>query len=755
MKNLKMLSTLSLLIAASACSLSQLQKPFRSMASSEEDKLSNVFRFYGKHEYLPTKMRIYDRKFYGPVNLHLESDDFNFLSCSGHVGIHSEVTEAFSFSASKVTIPLDKKTSFVECVYSGKNQHADLKVTYEVAEDNEVKISPNTEQLKMDQQLLSNLNEANWAVSLKEIIQKNNFAKTIGASIAANTEFISFPGIEAGDLVEYQQAQGIIQYGISQYDADGTTSISSFDKTKLLFPEAKPYALICGTKNNSTTRIMIEGKKNLSSISHSEDFFCTINTKSKAIIKTSGSFGVKLSHTSKKTVEKYLQDKLTQTQNQIAVWENENRQSEEEKKGFAALLFQSVKILAAKDAGNRYKEPPTYCSKDLVGEEYSYKDIKRLVLGDVGKFCQSPVQLKPNQYLTLCDGDAKTHYSGDFVIFDSTLKVLLKSKLNATEDRITISSVDRPLVRKDSAGKNFDFVLTTKDGRILFYDLNGKLKKTIKVDYEFIENPIMLPDGTMAALAFESLGSNSQRLYYFNDVEIINKIDLPDGNGFLGPYLLNENVFVTGYDGQLLGFSKDKEKFVQTLVEKDGRLSPPAQLNDSTVIVGTATGKLFEVDINTGEKKLLYRAQYTGETAYSFSTSKMEALLPRIEFTPIVLKDGRIAFATSGDGRVHMITPQGQTEWQVSTPIVSGLLNFSALPNTDYFLTGSISYMTIVRPDGHILARYSNSGAENPFVPLPIGKNRFLSGMYNGVFLFELKPIAGTTTTVLKNPCGP
>ncbi len=189
------------------------------------------------------------------------------------------------------------------------------------------------------------------------------------------------------------------------------------------------------------------------------------------------------------------------------------------------------------------------------------------------------------------------------------------------------------------------------------------------------------------------------------------------------------------------------------MIEKNQRLSPPALLNDSTLIVGTATGKLFEVDINTGDKKLLYRAPYTGETSYSFSTSKMEALVPQIAFTPIVLKDGNIVFATSGDGRVHMITSKGEVVWQVSTPAVSGLLNFAQIPGTDYFLTGSISYMTIVRNDGHILARYSNSGAENPFTPLPLGKNRFLSGMYNGVFLFELKPTVETTKTELKAPC--
>lgn len=753
MKNSKSVYLIPALIMATSCSLSQLHKPARSLAFSEEDELSHTFRFYGKQEYLPTKIRIYDRKFNGPVNLDLESVDYNFLSCKGFLSLHSAVSETYTLTNSKHLIPLGKNISFVDCYYSGKNQHADLKVTYELAKVAEVLISPYADQLKAEQQLLTSLGNENWHISLKEIIQQENLGTTIGASVPANTELIKFANMETGDWISYQQAQGIIQYGISQYGPDGTSSISSFDKTKLLFPDAKPYALICGTKNNSTTTIMIEGKKSINDISQNENFFCAVNIKTKSIIKTSGSFGVKLSHVSKKAVEKVLQNKISKTQSQIAEWENQNRLKEEDLKNHLDLLVASVKQVAILDEANRYKEPPTYCSKDLVAEEHTYKDIKRLVLGAVGKFCSSPVELKVGQYLTLCDGDAKTHHSGDFTIFDSNLKIISKTKLTTTEDKTTISSVDKPLVRKDPAGKNLDFVLTTKDGRILFYDLSGKLKKTIKIDYEFIDSPIMLPDGSMAALAYENMGSNSQRLYYFSDTEILNKIDLPVGNGFIGPYLHNESLYLSGYDGQVLGYSKEKEKFLETMIEPAGRLSPPALLNESTIIVGTATGKLFEVDINTGEKNLLYRAQYTGETSYSFSSSKMEPLIPRIEFTPVVLNDGKIVFGTSGDGRVHMITDKGQTEWQVSTPVVSGLLNFAPLPKTDYFLTGSISYMTIVRSDGHIVARYSNSGAENPFTPLAIGKNRFLSGMYNGVFLFELKPSIGKSTTVLKNPC--
>lgn len=749
MQILKKIYFLSVLLFAFACSFAPFRNPDRSIALSDEEKPSHTFRFYGKQGYLPKTVRIYERKFHAPVELRLETEDPSKLSCLGYIGYSSEVSETYTLTASPHILNIDKKVSYVDCTYSGQAQHQDLKVSYQLIKVPVILVSPFAEKLKADQLLLQQLSESNWQIALIEIIKMHKLSKTIGGSIPATAELIKFPEVAEGDWVEFQEAQGIIQYGISQYTPEGTSSIPAADRIKLLYPDARAYALICGSKN----KIMIEGKKNLAPYLNGGEFFCAINVKTKSFIKTSGSFGVKLSHVSKQSLKLVLEERIKQTEQQIAEWDAANQGQAEDNSANLKLLNQLVHQLAAKDAAYRFKEPATTCSSEISGESFTYKDIKRLVLGDVGKFCSSPSELAPGRYLTICDGDAITHHSGDFTIFDGTLKIISKVKLPATEERTTLSSVDKPLVRKDATGKNIDFVLATKDGRVLFYDLNGKLKKTLKIDFEYLESPILLPDGSMVLTGYETLMSDTQSLFYLNDKEVLAKIDLTSGTTFAGPYLLNGNVYVTSYEGQLLGFSPQKEKVVDEVIEKGERLSPPALLNESALVIGSGNGKLYSVDTLTGDKKLLHRANYTGETSYSFTSSKMEPLIPNIQFTPIVLNDGRIVFSTSGDGRVHMLEPDGKIAWQVHTPIVSGLLNFSRFPGTDYFLTGSISYMTIVRSDGHILARYSNSGAENPFIPLPIGKNRFLSGMYNGVFLFEMKTTGQNSATEIKQLC--
>ncbi|MBA2403939.1 MAG: hypothetical protein H0V66_04140 [Bdellovibrionales bacterium] len=753
MKILESIHLFLFTLFAFSCSFSPIKNPLRGLAFSDNDELSHSFRFYGKQEYLPRTQRIYERKFFAPVELKLETDNFDHLNCKAFAGVHSDVAESLILTGAETNLPLNKNVAFVDCTYSGEAQHLDLRVTYALSKVPEVVVSPYAEQLKNEQAQVAILESSDWAVKFQELIMQNKLKKTLGSSIPANTELIEFPEIEAGDWVQLQEAQGIIQYGISEYSPEGTSSIPAADKPKLLFPEAKAYALICGTKNSGITTIMIEGKKNLISSIPQGSFFCAINIKVKSFIKTAGSFGVKLSHISKKSVALSLNAKIKQTQAQITAWENQNQVNEEVQNKNLKVLAQMVSELAAKESVHRYQEPPAYCASEINGEEFSYKDIKRLVLGDVGKFCASPVELKPGQYLTLCDGDAKTHHSGDFTIFDANLKSILKVKLPATNERTTIGAIDRPLVRKDSAGKNVDFVLTTKDGRILFYDLNGKLKKTIPVEYEFLESPVMLSDGKMAFLANEDLSSDNQRLYYFDDNEILQKIDLPKGNGFVGPFVQGDNLFLSGYEGELLGYSLSGEKTLHEMIEAGQRLSPPAMSGESQLIIGTDSGKLFQVDLKTGSKNILYRAQYTGETSYSFSTSKMEPLVPSIRFAPIVTNEGRIILASSGDGRIHSLNSVGEVLWQAHTPIVSGLLNFAVLPGSDFYLTGSISYMTIVRSDGSIVAKYSNSGAENPFTPLAIGKNKFLSGMYNGVFLFELKPLGTQKASQIKVPC--
>jgi outer membrane protein assembly factor BamB len=508
------------------------------------------------------------------------------------------------------------------------------------------------------------------------------------------------------------------------------------------FPEASPFALICGIKESNDA---INPLKNdyQGSAASAGNVFCTINHRPGTAATPSGSFSVSADITHKGNIREALERENNLLIREIESWKeqqmNFEKKEHEQKIQNVNGMIQKIVLI---NRNWQDKEPAHLCVE--AGQQTDvakYHEVKRLRLGSVGTFCSSPVELSLNRYLTTCDGEngSGNEKSGKYVIFNKDLSILFSVGLKSTLGRTSVSSDNVPLVRKSSDHKFRDVVLSTKDGRVLFIGNDGRQLRHVKFDYDYLGNPKLVQPNVLALLAYENAFMDKQRLYYFSDAGIIRKIELGEGDSFHGPYLFNENIYLSSLSGRVLGFNSEGIKILDSLIEKKARLSPIA-FHQNHLLVGTDQGKLYQLDPQTGEKQLFYQARYSGVMSYSLSENKMVPLVPDMIFAPVILNNGHIAVATANDGRIHFLNQSGELIRVVDAPHVGGILNFSAIDGTNLLIAGSISNKTLYDEDGLVKASYSNAGAENFFTPLSLGNNRFFNGMFNGIFLFQLMP---------------
>lgn len=412
----------------------------------------------------------------------------------------------------------------------------------------------------------------------------------------------------------------------------------------------------------------------------------------------------------------------------------------------------------------REMEPDSkLCSFDQVAPKKSFVVSSKLTHGSVGEFCASPMEMSPGIFAVACDASRNETWNGYVNIFNDKMLLIKKTKiLSPQHDQPgfewtnAVDHTSRPLVINKQA------IFTTNDGRLLYFSTDGIKLREIKLPFLYLSNPQMLAESfdTFAILGADSINDPDHKsLLIIKNDRLIKTVELDTINDISSFHVLADRVYLVTYLGEILQVDFEGQILHKLHLEKN-RLSP-LLIQASRILIGSDSGRLYEIDHELKGAKLIYRAFYDGRTDYDVGLNQDYAIRPNFALAPGVLKNGKIVIASENDGRIHFLDDKGNLEKIVSIPFVRDLLAFgifSTLDGEEYIAASSISYLEVLSTKGDIVAESISTGAEIFDTPKRISSgqfaNQFLMGMYNGVFRYSLNPVSGkTVTTKIVRPC--
>lgn len=425
-----------------------------------------------------------------------------------------------------------------------------------------------------------------------------------------------------------------------------------------------------------------------------------------------------------------------------------------------ARIEAMINVLKLNDLKFREMEPSAdLCAGTQVAPKKSLTIASKLIHGSVGQFCGTPVAMQTGVYTVACDAARDETWNGYVNMFNDKMLLLNKTKLlspnhdhEGFEWTSAVDHVSKPIVINKQA------IFVTNDGRMIIFAADGSKIRESKLAFLFLSNPQMLEASldSFAILGATSISDPEQKsILIFKANKLIKTVNLNNLNEINSFVVFSDFIYLVTAMGELLQVDFEGQIIAKLQIEKN-RLSPML-VQSNRIIVGSESGRLYEIDRDLKEAKIIYRAFYNGGTDFDVGSNSSYAIRPNFTFAPAVLKNGKIVVATENDGRIHFLDQNGKLEKIVSVPYVRDLLGFgvfSDLSGDEFISASSISYLSILSTQGDIVAESISTGAEIYDIPRLTASGQFLMGMYNGVFRFKLDPVVGkTVTTKIVRPC--
>lgn len=425
-----------------------------------------------------------------------------------------------------------------------------------------------------------------------------------------------------------------------------------------------------------------------------------------------------------------------------------------------------INVLRIEDLKFREMEPSSnLCEAEQITGKKNFVITAKMTHGSVGEFCGTPIELSAGLLAAACDANRDETWNGFVNIFNDKMLLIKKTKIlspkhdqDGFEWTNSVDHVSVPLAINKQA------IFVTNDGRILYFNTEGTKIHELKMPFLYLSNPQMIDESldSFAILGADSISNPDHKaILIIKNNRLIKTVDLNSLNEISSFQVFSDEIYVVTMLGEILKLDWEGQILNQIQVEKN-RLSP-LLIQENRLLVGSDSGRFYELDRELKTSKMLYRAFYSGNIDFDVGTGKDYAVRPNLTFAPIILKNGKIVIASENDGRIHFLDEKGKLEKIVTVPFVRDLLGvglFTTADGEEYISASSISYLEILNTRGDIVAESISTGAEifdhphrltQSLAPL---NNHFMMGMYNGVFRFRLDSVPGKNiTTKIVRPC--
>lgn len=744
---------------------------------ASEGSFEREFRLYSVTTYLPKEIQLYSRV--GLMSLSLELKLKSGLNPESKVACRSfavqaskfetqEYLEQINLTESNQTFTITPNIQSVYCQYSGSDRHVDIAANYKLIpyapspfEYGGEELVKTIEQKTTLQTFIEKLKSAqvfdkNLVKELEGLGQLNLIKKKINA----NSIFNFVADINEGDYLEQIKSNGSANPGgilSTEYGPEGTNGARiPLNKNRLLLPNEEPFSLVCGIKEGSSyQRILYRGRQNLG-VGKSDikgALYCSFNTRVDSFANATGSFDVAFYSFNKSKVLLALSDQIHSLEQKIVQFEGHKKdiiikQSLGQSRSFEYYLLQ----ISENDRVWRLMEPPKYCAETEIAPIYKFEEGARMSTNSTGEFCSNPILLSNKQGIASCDGlKGDEHYHGRLFLFNEKMqnlkKVTVKS-LKVDEMNSSIDASRMPILLKDDNGKEKSFAVSTYDGRILIYDLNLATLGTISPKNVHMINDL-LPLGkkkfaTVIDYENDQFEQTHSKLHIFEEDKMLAAIDIPEADittySELFYSTLDNKIYLSTDKGKLLIYTSEGVLLNNILVEDKVQLSK-VNRDDWGLYLGSRSGKVYFLDKDELKPELIYSVPHSGTTEVDISSGKSIPRPPAIFHQPLLFGQDDLVITSAQDGRLHFLSRKGVLRKIVQTNFVSSLFSVESMDVGEgkIIVATSISYMNFYLPSGENIATYTNTGAENFYVPLHLTGSSYVAGMYKGVFKFNLK----------------
>lgn len=418
-----------------------------------------------------------------------------------------------------------------------------------------------------------------------------------------------------------------------------------------------------------------------------------------------------------------------------------------------------LSVLKLADLNAREMEPAIFCAGTQTTSKRNFLVSSKMNHGAVGEFCGGTAEVQPGIFAVACDAPRDQTWNGFVNLFNDKMLLIKKNKIlspqhdqDGFEFTNSVDHASKPIIINKVA------IFTTNDGRMLYFTGDGTKVRELKMPFLYLSNPQMMAGSldTFGVLGADSISNPEKKaILILQNNRLIKTVDVSLLNDVSSFQLFPDGIYLVTYLGEVIKMDHEGQILSKMQVEKN-RLSP-LMIQENRILVGSDSGRLYEIDRDLEEAKIIYRAFYDGRTDYDVGSNQNYAIRPNFGFTPGILKDGKIVMASVNDGRIHFLTSEGKLEKIVSVPFVRDLLGFSiftTLDGDEYIAASSISYLEILTSKGDLVAESISTGAEIYEAPKLMKSGQYLMGMYNGVFRFKLDIVPGQNiTTKFVRPC--
>lgn len=725
-------------------------------------------RFFNHTEYLPRKISLFKRMGSFTGTLFLDPLTQGELSCT-EFHQYGKTWEKSLIIAEKKSLEIPVSLNELICEYKGSERIFDLNLkfilndrlpdetNYQVVNLNKIKNKIN---LNLD--LIKSLDENTFDANFFEALKNKNLILLKTALLDQNNPIYENK-LLPGSWFEINNIRG----GLSKSTGPITQSIPfsgiemSLGLSSLEFSQYKKYAVVCELIEASGSKsIILHGELGLGKQYSKKEgkIRCVINNKVGGSLSISGKVEFEIKKFSRENTKKKLNEELATLQTEVADLEQKIKAEIDELKSYDQKHYtQYWANLTKINNENLKNEPPKYCEEKNAHKTFTFLETKRMGTDKTGEFCGLPI-LVGEKLVAACDGpnDKINYFHGRLYVFDKSLKKLqaitIKALPSEYSDAVSLSSRSSLIKLNQSP---YAFVVSTFDGRLLFYDKNIVLKKTVTLSQPAVFDLKLFSDETIFFLSsasgmfttdvnFNLISSTGEILF-----SEANKI-YPDINSYK---IYNDLIYAPTAKGSIYIFSKQGQKISEIEIEKNSSLGE-ISFKDDYLYLGSSSGKLYKASLTSQAVFQLAQIPMSGKMRHDVGQDA-RAETNQIYDAPVIFKNGNIAILTSDDNRVHFLNSNG--EYKFATNISSVRTNFIfdkfIFPDdSEGVIVNSITYMNVLDENGNLVAIGQTVGAENMTTYLKLSPSEYLFGMYKGVFQYSLRPSVNGET-IMNNIC--
>jgi hypothetical protein len=747
-----------LILISGIIACSSLPKKSRFPASSDVyQSQQHEYKLYSHTKYLPRKTQIFEQATTLKSTLKIapkRSIDKGELLCTQTFSKRSNKTPIIQDINVKDSFDNDVTSEKIVCEYHGQSRNLEFLVQIDYAYHEPEKYEYNPEKEQEIRKELENINKLkeqlsqgklNWEdLKKNDLVSKNSYVLS-----AKNESFKHF--MSEDDVLKITGVSGkvtfkrsLLSYTVGPEGYHGKTSSNFMAANK------PKYAFVCGKYLSNGLLAydqyqQIKGEKGY--------VVCMINNSKKYTHEYTGKFEVKVElFESKKALEK-IESLIADHQKQLEMYLTKKEKIIKEGTQSRHRYISKKQLpFHAQDKKFRDQEPPKYCTKKVEHESWKIQETKQSRVGKVGEFCGSPIEHK-GRYYALCDGpnNGTEYMHGRLFVFDKKLKIIKRNMVMTDTERYPDGESigrNRMLVPINLADKEY-LVTSTFDGRLIYFDLDGNIKKQVKLNEMLLSDVVVFDNGNIGVLGTDDFLMRSKGyMALLNSEGDILKEDHSEhfSRYFDVMKFKNHLIYVTD-KGEFRALDENMQEAKNVLVEKGRYLSRTAIYEDN-LYVGSSSGRLYKIDWEANAVEFLTRIPHSGKTNFVIGSGHQVASRA-ISYAPVLFKDGSMAVYTNNDGRVHYLNSDFEYLFNSQVKYVRTGFNFGKIiypDGSEGVMATSISYLNYLDHKGNKVGQWSNKGAENMTVAYKSGENHYLLGMYAGVFEYKFSPGEKTST---------